>query len=202
MTEHKQNQQKKRLTLNDIRSLKKHEKIGKIGRGILTIAGTAGFIAVALMAPNVLALFDGKEQRQKEWYFKKTLENLKHKGLLKQTKRDNKIVYELTNKGEELAAGYAFGETLIDKPSHWDGKWRLVISDIPEWRKAVREELRSSLAGLGFVPLQKSVWVFPYPCAEVIALVKKKYDVGKEILYLEVDLLENDHWLRDIFYLR
>ncbi|MBI4008672.1 transcriptional regulator PaaX, partial [Candidatus Roizmanbacteria bacterium] len=41
----------------------------------------------------------------------------------------------------------------------WDGKWRIVIFDIPEVNKRIRQVLRETLKVLEFWPLQKSVWI-------------------------------------------
>src|SRR3989344_1458937 len=105
-------------------------------------------------------------------------------------------------KGEKLATGYQLKTLSIKKPWNWDGNWRVVMFDIPEFKKSTREELRSTLIALGFVSLQKSAWVHPYTCADVITLIKRKYELGREVLYLEVDKLENDHWLREEFDLK
>lgn len=44
----------------------------------------------------------------------------------------------------------------------WDGKWRVVIYDIAEVSKNIRENLRRKLHELGFGMIQKSVWVSPH----------------------------------------
>lgn len=44
----------------------------------------------------------------------------------------------------------------------WDGFWRMVIYSVPESERAVREQLRTRLAWLGFGPLAASVWVSPH----------------------------------------
>ena len=45
----------------------------------------------------------------------------------------------------------------------WDGRWRLVIFDIPSGQNAEREWLRRYLRGRGFGCLQNSVWITPDP---------------------------------------
>jgi phenylacetic acid degradation operon negative regulatory protein len=44
----------------------------------------------------------------------------------------------------------------------WDGQWRMVIYQVPETDRALREQLRRRLAWLGFGPLSPSVWVSPH----------------------------------------
>jgi len=162
----------------------------------------AGVLATALVAPNVLQLLNDKASKKREWYIKNVQEELRAKGLIKRVKHKEGFAYELTEKGEGVASSYVLGTLEIKKPLFWDGKWRVVMFDIKESYKGARDELRSILISLGFEKLQKSAWVHPYPCADVITLIKKKYDLGKSVLYLEVETLENDHWLRDVFFLR
>ncbi|MDO8515479.1 MAG: PaaX family transcriptional regulator C-terminal domain-containing protein [bacterium] len=44
----------------------------------------------------------------------------------------------------------------------WDGKWRVVIYDIAEVSKNIRENLRRKLHELGFGMIQESVWISPH----------------------------------------
>lgn len=45
------------------------------------------------------------------------------------------------------------------KKEKWDGLWRVVVFDIPEDSRRIRDKLRETLRILEFRPLQKSVWV-------------------------------------------
>lgn len=45
----------------------------------------------------------------------------------------------------------------------WDRKWRIVIFDIPEDKRYIRDRLRIKLKELGFGMIQKSVWISAYP---------------------------------------
>ncbi|CAN5129501.1 phenylacetic acid degradation operon negative regulatory protein PaaX [soil metagenome] len=44
----------------------------------------------------------------------------------------------------------------------WDGHWHLVIYSVPESARALRQQLRTRLAWLGFGPLGPSVWLSPH----------------------------------------
>lgn len=44
----------------------------------------------------------------------------------------------------------------------WDGRWHMVIYQVPEVERGVREQLRKRLSWLGFGPLSPSVWVSPH----------------------------------------
>lgn len=49
-------------------------------------------------------------------------------------------------------------ELKIADQNEWDGIWRVVVFDIPEKNKKVRNALRQTLKMLEFYQLQKSVW--------------------------------------------
>jgi phenylacetic acid degradation operon negative regulatory protein len=46
--------------------------------------------------------------------------------------------------------------------SPWDGQWHMVIYQVPETERALRERLRRRLAWFGFGPLSPSVWLSPH----------------------------------------
>jgi DNA-binding transcriptional regulator PaaX len=102
----------------------------------------------------------------------------------------------LTKKGErELEK---IGD-VITKPKKWDGKWRILIFDITETKKSTRDNIRRTLINIGFIKLQNSVWVFPYDCEDLITLLKVDLMVGKEMLYIIADKIENDSILKGRF---
>lgn len=54
---------------------------------------------------------------------------------------------------------------------------------------------------LGFARLQDSVWVYPYDCEDVMALLKADLKLGAAMLYMVVEHIENDTHLRKQFSL-
>ena len=54
----------------------------------------------------------------------------------------------------------------------------------------------------GFLCIQKSVWISPYDCEELVALVKAELRIGKDALYVIVDSIENDGWIKKHFKLQ
>ena len=77
----------------------------------------------------------------------------------------------------------------------------MVIFDIKESRKKTRALLRATLRQIGFIRLQNSVWIYPYDCEDLISLLKADFKIGKDILYMIVEKLENDWHLRKSFNL-
>lgn len=54
----------------------------------------------------------------------------------------------------------------IDKKR--DGVWKIILFDIPEKKRQVRNVLRSKLTSLGFKKWQNSIWISPYTLAPEI----------------------------------
>lgn len=53
----------------------------------------------------------------------------------------------------------------------WDGRWRLVLFDVPESKRALRRTMRRSLRTMGFGYLQHSAWISPDPVARLKATI-------------------------------
>ncbi|MBI1974492.1 MAG: CRISPR-associated endonuclease Cas2 [Candidatus Zambryskibacteria bacterium] len=104
--------------------------------------------------------------------------------------------YSPTISGEKLWNAWQMSDYQIRKPKKWDGKWRVIIFDIPEKKKKIREQVRKILLNAGFIRLQDSVWVYPYDCEDVIGLMKIDFGIGKNLLYMIVNQIEDDRFLR------
>ncbi len=55
---------------------------------------------------------------------------------------------------------------------------------------------------LGFARLQDSVWVYPYDCEDLMALLKADLKIGAAVLYMVVEHIENDKQLQTQFALK
>jgi hypothetical protein len=51
----------------------------------------------------------------------------------------------------------------------------------------------------GFEKLQGSVWVYPYRCDDVVALLKRHLLLGRELIYIIADGIEGDEIIREKF---
>lgn len=104
--------------------------------------------------------------------------------------------YSLSDTGLKKLQKWEGENYQIAVPKKWDGKWRIVIFDIPEKKRTTRTRVRGILHEAGFKMLQDSVWVIPYDCEDVIGLMKTDLGVGKYLLYIIADQIENDKHLR------
>ena len=115
-----------------------------------------------------------------------SLHRLKQKGLIEKTK----IGYVLTPAGNKL---------LVYRSSYkWDGKYRIVIFDIPEFLRRERDQLRSQLKILRYKFLQKSVFIGkrPLPVELIEEITNKK--LYSYVRILTVSEIDNDELLKDL----
>lgn len=169
---------------------------------ILGVVATAGLLSVATVAPNAIAVLGilggfGKKKRQRE-IIENSRKRLVTHGLLEYTPEG---FLKLTPKGEIKLRQLELHEYKIKKPKRWDKKWRLLIFDIREERRPTRDKIRRTLVAIGFARLQDSVWVYPYDCEDLITLLKADFKIGKDVLYIIADTIENDLWLKKQFNL-
>ena len=181
----------------------KRIKLESIILGSLAVAGT---VVVAAAAPNMLKLLkhadlDWGSKRDPRRRLRETLSRMKRKGLVRFETRHGRNLPRLTQEGEREARRIAVEEFKIKRPMRWDGKWRVIIFDIQERRKNLREHVRRLVSRMGFFRLQDSVWVFPYDCEEIITLLKLDLKIGSELIYMIVDAIEFDTPLRQHFEL-
>ncbi len=157
--------------------------------------------ADALIGLDDLGLLKtGKYYHQKKHYAFRKLRSLESGGLISLVKIGNGgLRPRLTEKGRQELSRYELGLKSLKRPWHWDGKYRLVIFDIKEWKRGTRDELRGWLEHLGFVRLQNSVWVYPYDCQDILTLLKAHFKIGQEVLYITATSIENDKWLKREF---
>lgn len=73
---------------------------------------------------------------------------------------------------------------------NWDGKWRIVLLDLPESRKNERESLRYLLKKAGFVCLKNSAWISPFPFEHLFTNIKKDLGLTTEIMIMVTDTMD------------
>jgi len=135
------------------------------------------------------------------YYVENAIVKLEKHHLLDCIKKGKISSVRLTEKGNQELEKYTV-ESNILKPQKWDGKWRLVIFDIKETKKGIRDRVRRNLIRFGFEKLQNSVWVYPYECEDLIALLKVDCKIDKEVLYMESEKIQDDEWIKKKFGLR
>lgn len=98
----------------------------------------------------------------------------------------------LTEKGKKKILSFEFDRVAIRKPKLWDGKWRIVIFDIPESKKAVRDALRRKFKSLGFYQWQKSVFIHPFDCLDEIEFLIEFFQIRPYVRFFEASRIMNE----------
>jgi len=182
------------------------EKVLSVSKTLLLIMGSLGFIFVAAVAGNAVQLLKYtplmKRSKLKIFQINQGIKRLLDRGLLEIKEDKNYKYLEITEKGRHLLLKYQIDGLAQDKPKRWDKKYRVVIFDVSEQRKKTRDQLRGILKSFGFVLLQDSVWVYPYECQEIVDLLKQYLELEEDVLYMMVDSIENDKWLKKEFKLK
>lgn len=117
--------------------------------------------------------------------------NLKVGNIEKIISKSGRPYFKLTSCGREKIE--RFFPLLKLAKNHWDGKWRVVMFDIPEKEKKSREALRASLVSLGFGKIQESVYVSPLDVVgDVKEFLKSNNLLGKALIYEAKEVFSPD----------
>lgn len=176
---------------------------GYVKDAVLAAVGLSGLLLVAMAAPNAIQLL-GKTPIGKRFkdQTRTTLSRLAREGLIRFEERQGKRYARITEKGKKVLALEQQKNALqAQRKKRWDGRYRIVIFDIAEARRTIRIRLRETMRSAGFVRLQDSVWVYPYDCEDFTALLKADLHIGREVVYIIAESIENDGWLREQFNL-
>lgn len=116
---------------------------------------------------------------------------LKSKNFIELKKRYRKPIPVLTQKGK-LAL-----KTYLPFKSYgaWDGRWRMVIFDIPESERKYRWALRHKLHELGFAQIQLSSYISPYPLLNPVQRFATDLGVRQHLRLMEISKIDDEQKL-------
>jgi len=177
---------------------------------ILTLLASGALLATAFIMPGIAKILprpgQDYEKDWKEWkkfnssYLRRTLERLKRQKLVEIQEGEKGVTtIKITASGKRKVLKYALEELEIAQPKFWDGKWQLIIYDIPQPKRRLSNLMSQTLKNLGFLALQKSVYLIPYPCQPQIEFIREYFGLGDNVLILEVSKIENDKPFREYF---
>lgn len=116
-------------------------------------------------------------------------------------KEGDESVITLSEEGRKEILKFNLEKFKISRPKKWDNKWHVVIFDVNEAKRSLRDTLRWKMKTLGFFPLQKSVFIHPYPCEKEIAFLRQIYNIGNEVSVFTATNLEEEDYLKKHFNL-
>ncbi len=130
--------------------------------------------------------------------YRNTVYHLQKKGSIKVIKKDGQKFLKLTGKGQ---LEVLLAKAKIPKISKWDGKWRIIIFDIPENAKNQRDRLRYLLRANNYKKLQASVYINPYALNREAVSYLRETGLINYIRIIKVEEMDNDEDLKKKFNL-
>lgn len=168
---------------------------------LLVAVATAGTIGLCVAAPNSVSALEKplgkllaerkhtKETRRLAYY-------LKQQKLVEVVPNDDGT-YQVTlaEKGVSRTNRVRFERLAIPK-SEWDMKWRVITFDIPEKHKSIRDYISKHLRLIGFKQLQRSVFIYPYPIDEFVAILRQQFpEIEDNVSYMLVEDIDQHNKL-------
>lgn len=120
---------------------------------------------------------------------KRSLKGLSESGLIERHHSGQNDYARLTKEGKKKVHSLKLEDNSTPSPL-WDGKWRIVLLDLPETRKDEREALRYLLKKAGFVCLKNSVWISPFPYEHLFTNIKKDFELTTELMIFVTDNID------------
>lgn len=170
-------------------------KYGSLTSILITAIGEAtGFYQWPLPYTNGWRIKQLKSISRKNCY--DAVRRMQRRGLVKIINKDGKKFLALTDKGE---LEKLFVKARIPHKTEWDGKWRIIIFDIPEGASKKRDQLRWLLKKNNFVKLQASVYINPHPINREAITYLQETGLMAYVRIFRVDEVDNDTELRKKF---
>lgn len=129
------------------------------------------------------------EKKRQKRQFSQFINYLKRKKYIKIENLKGKSGILLTSQGREKAL--IAKRELLQKRKRKDGKWVMIMYDVPESKKKARHFLRQTLLSLGYQCLQKSIWVSPY---DVFKETEEAIRVSLLDEFVRIFLIEEITW--------
>lgn len=119
--------------------------------------------------------------------FSQLIYHLKRKNYIRVESLKGKQAVMFTRKGLGKVFHAQFKIDKGNKEKRSDGKWIMVIFDVPEKYKKSRELLRSILQNLGYKMFQQSAWITPYNVAEKTEMLFQEFSLDRFVRILLVE---------------
>lgn len=119
----------------------------------------------------------------------------------KHNNKDGTTTLILNKNGKQKVLRFNIDKLEINKPAKWDRKWRIVMFDVPEKLRILRNSLRMHFQEIGLIEFQKSVFVYPYPCEREIEFIIEFYNAKKYVRFILAEKVDNQLHLMQKFNL-
>ena len=163
--------------------------VSGLTKGVLIILGAGAVIGAALVFPGIGILYKAfkKEQWEKarrRGILRATIKRLERQKLVSWAEKNNETRLILTDKGKKKVLQYNIDGLKVNDTKKWDGLWRVVVFDIPEGKRLVRNQFREKLKQMGLVPLQRSVFICRFSCKDEIDFLTHAFEIHPFVHYI------------------
>lgn len=159
------------------------------------------FVGFLSSAASTRLLYKTAHARAKARYEnKQVLMRLEQCGYIKKKSRNGIESFVATKQGALSLQNIAMHtHKILLHPERWDGTWRVISYDFPEKERSKRNSLRYMLEKVGFLQIQKSMWVFPYETPQLTELLSRDTIMNSYTLSMHITHISNDFAYRKHF---
>lgn len=118
--------------------------------------------------------------RESRRYVSRKVRELKKRGYL----AAHGVKFGVSDKGERVLSQAQLSNLRIPIPAHWNGKWHVILFDIPLPESSARKALDRILLDMGLVQYQQSVLVYPYPIKETVMHICRFYKISRYVSFV------------------
>lgn len=137
-----------------------------------------------LETSDLLSIYQARKYSPQ--YIRNTLSQMKKAGYITSPTRSS---YSITDAG--LSCLNAINRKPVKHHSEWDNTWQIVMLEIPETNRKIRNQFRSDLIRLGFGMLYNSVYVSPWDYAQEVNELAATYQIHDNITIIKGCFLTN-----------
>ncbi|MCL5666481.1 MAG: hypothetical protein M1383_01800 [Patescibacteria group bacterium] len=167
----------------------------------LAVVAAAGVVSVSVVAPNLFSAmghflpkgkkYSGYSHKQKAKKVAETFYYLKRTGLVRFRQSGTDWLLSLTDLGRRRLPKLEVDSLSVTKPKKWDGSWWVVAADIPtkDCRQGA-DLLRRKLKQLGFYPLQRTLWLYPFDPRREIEFISQAFGIARFVTVMKIAELD------------
>lgn len=159
-------------------------------------------VAVLLSGMSSLALYKNLNALKRERAMRQVRRSLRHlrqRKLIEMKIRSGEPRVRLLPLSKEWQERFELEKLALGRLPKWDGKWRIVVFDIPERQGRARRALSHKMEKIGAVRLQDSVFVYPFPWRDEVEFVSEIFGVNPYVRYIEAVSIDGAEKLRKCF---
>ncbi len=168
---------------------------------VLGLIALAGFSTMAVFAPNAVQLF-GKflykktgrihTRNEAEAKLLYTVYYLKKTGKIKIEQENDTLLMKLGRLTRRDKEKLSFDTMVLPRSKTWDNTFWLAAADIPsKTHRLAADAFRKKITSLGFYPLQRTLWLYPYNPAKELQFLLNHFDINHFVTLMHVDKFDS-----------